>query len=79
MFRNLISRGECRSEGGSTAVLERYAADEATARDQLQPQWAEFSPRDKTVCLRETGIDGTPSYVELLRLEMARDSKRSSK
>ncbi len=71
---------ECRSEGGSTATLERCAADEAAARDQLQPQWTQFSPRDKTVCLRETSMDSTPSYVELLTcLEMARDVKKSSK
>ncbi|WP_213736924.1 hypothetical protein [Bradyrhizobium sp. dw_411] len=71
---------ECRSEGGSAATLERCAADEAAARDQLQPQWAQFTPRDKTVCLRETSMDSTPSYVELLTcLEMARDVKKSSK
>jgi hypothetical protein len=71
---------ECGSEGGSTATLERCAADEAAARDQLQPQRIQFGPRDKTVCISETSMDGTPSYVELLTcLEMARDSKRSSK
>lgn len=71
---------ECRSEGGSTAVLERCAADEAAARDQLQPQWIQFGPRDRAVCIRETSTDGTPSYVELLTcLEMARDAKKTSK
>jgi hypothetical protein len=71
---------ECRSEGGSTAVLEKCAAEEANARDQLQPQWIQFSPRDKAVCIRETTVDGTPSYVELLTcLEMARDATKSSK
>jgi hypothetical protein len=65
---------ECRSEGGSKAVLEKCAADEAEAREQLQPQWSQFSAVDKTVCIRETSMDGTPSYVELLTcLEMARD------
>jgi hypothetical protein len=34
---------ECRSEGGSQATLEQCAADEAKARDQLQPQWTQFS------------------------------------
>jgi hypothetical protein len=71
---------ECRSEGGSKAVLEKCTADEANARDQLQPQWIQFSPQDKAVCIRETSIDGTPSYVELLTcLEMARDVTKSSK
>jgi hypothetical protein len=45
---------ECRSEGGSKAVLEKCAADEADARDQLQPQWIQFGPHDKAVCIRET-------------------------
>ena len=71
---------ECRSEGGPKAVLEKCVADEAAARDQLQPQWIQFSPHDKAVCMSETSTDGTPSYVELLTcLEMARDVKKSSK
>jgi hypothetical protein len=71
---------ECRSEGGSQATLERCAADEAKARDQLQPQWTQFSSHDKAVCITETGMDGTSSYVELLIcLEMARDAKKTSK
>ena len=68
---------ECRSEGGSRDILDRCAADEAAARAQLQPQWGEFSALDKTACIRETSMDGTPSYVELLTcLEMARDTKK---
>jgi hypothetical protein len=71
---------ECRSEGGSQATLERCAADEAQARDELQPQWLQFAFHDKTVCLGEATADGTPSYVELLTcLEMARDVKKLSK
>lgn len=70
---------ECRSEGGTKAVLERCATDEAEARDQLQPQWVQFSAHDKAVCISETSMDGTPSYVELLIcLEMARDVKKPS-
>ena len=71
---------ECRSEGGSQPVLDKCAADEADARGQLKPQWSQFSAVDKTVCIQETSMDGTPSYVELLTcLEMARDVKKSSK
>jgi hypothetical protein len=70
---------ECRSEGGSQATLERCAADEAKARDQLQPEWIQFSSHDKAVCISETSMDGTPSYVELMIcLEMARDAKKAS-
>jgi hypothetical protein len=71
---------ECQSEGGTKAVLEKCATDEAEARDQLQPQWVQFSAHGKAVCLKETSIDGTSSYVELqVCLEMARDVKKSSK
>ena len=71
---------DCRSEGGSQAVLDKCAADEADARAQLQPQWNQFSAVDKAVCIQNTSTDGTPSYVELLTcLEMARDAKKPSK
>jgi hypothetical protein len=71
---------ECQSEGGSKAVLEKCAEDEANARAQLQTQWNQFGAVDKTACIRETSMDGTPSYVELLTcLEMARDVRKPSK
>jgi len=71
---------ECRSEGGSDAVLKKCAEDEAAARDQLQPLWIQSSAADKASCVRETSSDGTPGYVELLTcLEMARDVKKIPK
>ena len=71
---------ECRAEGGTKSVLERCASDEAEARDELKPLWFQFSPHDKAVCISETSINGTPSYVELLIcLEMARDAKKASR
>ena len=71
---------ECRAEGGTKAVIEQCATDEAKARDELQPLWVQFSPQDKAVCLSENNMDGTPSYVELMIcLEMARDAKKASK
>jgi hypothetical protein len=71
---------ECGSEGGSEAMLKICAEDEAEARDQLQPLWIQSSATDKASCVRETSMDGTPSYVELLTcLEMARDVKKTPK
>ena len=68
---------ECRSEGGSKAVQEKCAEDEATARDQVQPVWVQSSAADKANCVKATSADGSPSYVELLTcLEMARDAKK---
>ncbi len=73
-----IARG-CQSEGGSREEQKKCADDEAEARDQLQPEWTQFTAADKTACIRETSTDGTPSYVELITcLEMARDAKKSS-
>jgi hypothetical protein len=70
---------ECRAERGSQAMQERCAEDETLARDRLQPQWIQFSPHDKAVCISETSMDGTPSYVELqVCLEMARDAKKAT-
>jgi hypothetical protein len=41
----------------------------------LAPQWDRFSKADKTACIAETSLDGTPSYVELQTcLEMAADA-----
>jgi len=71
---------ECRAEGGTQAVLDRCAADEAKARDELQPLWVQFNAHDKAVCITTTSMDGTPSYVELkICLEMARDAKKAAK
>jgi hypothetical protein len=67
---------ECQGEGGTKETLKRCADDEATARDQLQSEWIQFSARAKIQCNQETSIDGTPSYVEFLTcLEMERDVK----
>jgi len=71
---------ECRSEGGSNAVLARCAEQEAAARDQLPQLWTQSSAADKATCVGETMIDGTPSYVELMTcLEMSREAKMSPK
>jgi hypothetical protein len=59
----------CRSElSGGSSIGETMAsctADEERARDELIPRWSVFSRVDKTLCIQETQIDGTPSYVEL--------------
>jgi hypothetical protein len=71
---------ECRAEGGSTATLDACTTDEAAARNKLQPLWSQSSAAEKTSCLGETSMDGTPSYVELqICLDMARDAKKLSK
>ena len=59
----------CRSElsGGSSfgETMASCRADEERAHDELGPRWGSFSAADKKVCIQETLIDGSPSYVEL--------------
>lgn len=70
---------ECRSEGGSKAMMDKCAEDEMQARNDLQAQWAQFGASARASCFQETDSDGTPSYVELLTcLEMARDTAKPS-
>jgi hypothetical protein len=59
----------CRSElSGGSATGETIAsckAGEEKARNELGPRWSSFSTADKKLCIQETQIDGSPSYVEL--------------
>jgi hypothetical protein len=67
---------ECRNEGGDTEIRKRCADDETQARDQLQTEWTQFTPGARTLCMQETSMDGTPSYVEFVTcLEMERDAR----
>ncbi|MDR3464560.1 MAG: hypothetical protein P4M07_01315 [Xanthobacteraceae bacterium] len=69
----------CKLETSETSgvgeTMESCVGDETRARDELKPKWDGFKKADQTTCLRETSLDGTPSYVELqICLEMTRDS-----
>lgn len=59
----------CRAEiaDGSAIgeTVESCTADEQQAKDQLSQTWSQYSRDDKTSCIKETSMDGTPSYVEL--------------
>ena len=50
------------------ATTKRCADDEQEAKDQLQTQWTQFAPSDKTMCTEVTTDAASipPSYVELL-------------
>lgn len=66
---------EVSETSGIGETLESCVADESRARDELRPHWNDFRKADQSSCVRETSLDGTPSYVELqICLEMARDS-----
>ena len=61
----------------SGETLESCTRDEEKARQALVLQWSQFRHEDKTFCIREAGLDGTPSYVELQTcLEMATQRAR---
>jgi hypothetical protein len=71
--------GECRFEGGSTAIFERCLQDEAAALAQLTTGWAQFAGTDQKTCMIATTIGGFASYVDLLTcLEMARDAENTT-
>jgi hypothetical protein len=60
----------CKAElaGGSDTgeTLESCIKDETSAKADLAEKWGQYSKQDKGACIRETSIDGTPSYVELM-------------
>jgi hypothetical protein len=51
---------------GLNAMIKRCVADEQQALSQLGAQWTQFQGSDRSQCIQETSIGGTPSYVELL-------------
>jgi len=60
---------ECQFEAGSKEELDRCVTDETQAREQLQTEWAQFTPSAKTQCNQEN--------VELQTcLEMERNVKK---
>ena len=59
---------------GTGETLSRCTEDERRAKQQLARAWSQFALDEKTQCIKETNIDGTPSYVELqICLQMAAD------
>jgi NAD-dependent SIR2 family protein deacetylase len=67
---------ECRNEGGDTEIQKRCTEDESQARNQLQTEWTQFTSDARRLCMQETNMDGTPSYVEFVTcLEMERDAR----
>lgn len=69
-------KAEVADAGGVGETLASCMADEEDARGQLTERWTKFAKEDKSVCINETSLDGTPSYVELQTcLEIAADNK----
>lgn len=70
----------CRAAGNVSASLGRSAGDckrdEEDAHGKLQQDWAQYSPAQRTGCVRFSSLGSSPSYVELLTcLEMAKQAK----
>lgn len=69
-------KAEAADASGTGESVASCTQDEERARQKLAEQWDQFATEDKSVCIRATSIDGTPSYVELqICLEMATDNK----
>ena len=57
-------------------TFDKCMEDERSAHDDLAKIWEIFEASDRRVCLNETTLDGTPSYVEFLEcLNMARNTR----
>lgn len=53
-------------EVGAKNTDQNCVKDEMQARTQLEQQWAGFDAQRRELCVREEGIGGSPSYVDLL-------------
>ena len=70
-------KAEVAENSGIGETLESCTRDEEQARQELMPQWDHYKKEDKTTCVREAGLDGSPSYVELQTcLEIADNKPR---
>jgi hypothetical protein len=69
----------CRVEVSRTVPngdMEVCLENERSAREQLVWEWTQFTPADKTHCLRLSTLGGEPSYTDLLTcLELERDAR----
>ena len=45
---------------------ESCMKDEESARQELIQTWSKYTPQDKSRCVGQTEVGGTPSYVEIL-------------
>jgi len=68
----------CRASTMASGMANRDESackkDEDSARDKLNQDWVQYSPAQKTQCVRLTTLGGPASYVELITcLEMKRD------
>jgi hypothetical protein len=61
-------------------TMRQCLADENSARDELQKQWAQFALALRQRCVATTETGGNPSYVEVLVcLQMGRDAAQMEK
>jgi hypothetical protein len=73
-------KAETADASGTGESWSSCSRDEEQAQQQLIQRWDQFAREDRTMCIRATSVDGTPSYVELkICLEMATDNKKRLK
>lgn len=53
-------------EAGDKNTDQSCVRDETQARDQLRKQWASYDVRKRSMCVQETNVGGSPSYVDVL-------------
>lgn len=52
--------------GGVQNPYPGCVKDETAARAELENAWSTFDARRRAECVAETGIEGSPSYVDVL-------------
>jgi hypothetical protein len=63
---NIEATCKVAKEVDGTTRYQACVRDEEAARRDLERQWASFSPSQRTLCVDETKIGETASYVEVL-------------
>jgi hypothetical protein len=73
----------CHAAAMAMAPADRHEdgckRSEREARGQLEKEWGQFTPTQRSRCVTLSTLGGSPSYVELLTcLEMAKDVENLS-
>jgi len=70
-------RGAQPLDAQETRPVETCARDEREARSQLEAQWAKFAEHNRRLCVEQTNLGDSPSYVEVLTCLQMYDSNAS--
>jgi hypothetical protein len=61
-----VCRAAPRLAGSDSDPYQSCVRDETEARGQLERQWTSFDAGQRSRCVQETTIEGSPSFVDVL-------------